>query len=129
MERVSGYGAEDMQKLNRHGNVRDPQRQIARLNEELDLVRSRFGGLLSIMSSADNLDYVHKLAAAAKDGLKPGEMEWSFTSRLMEHRDIRGFCQTCGSGLNGRGCEVDIFAENCPAEIGILRYAGCSADA
>jgi len=116
-------------KPNRHGNPRNPEKRIEALVEELAITRKRFSEVLGIFSSAESVGYVNRLAAAAKDGLKPGEIEWSYTSRLMGHRDIRGFCGTCGKGLNGKGCEVDIFTENCPAEIGIMKYAGCSADA
>lgn len=105
------------------------QRIVDEVKGRETLTRDRFVSLLSIMSSATDIEYVRQLAAVAKDGMVPGDMEWSFTSRLMVHRDIRGFCQTCGGALNGKGCEVDIFAENCPAEIGILKYAGCSANA
>lgn len=116
-------------KRNRHGNARNPQKRIATLEAELASTRERFEAVLGAISSADSFEYVHRLAAAARDGLVPGEIEWSFTTRLMQHRDIRGFCHTCGAGLNGKGCELEMFEDNCPADIGILRYAGCSADA
>lgn len=105
------------------------ERIVSEVRDREERRQKQFLSILSVISSADSLEYVRRLAAAAKDGLNPGELEWSYTSRLLEHPDIRGFCPACGGGINGKGCEIDLFSENCPAEIGVLKYAGCSADA
>jgi hypothetical protein len=93
----------------------------------MDRQEERFFSVLKAISSASTLEVVQKMAALAADGLEPGSIEWRYTSMYMMDPSSEGFCVTCGRGYSGE-CLFEVFEDKCPAEIGGVRYAGCSAD-